>query len=81
MSEYVVIYEQAEDGAWGAYLPDLPGVVALGESREQVEARIAEAVTAYLEETRPSSGPGVRGGHHLHLRPAIVKGSAPSDRH
>ena len=51
MSEYVVIYEQAEDGGWGAYLPDLPGVVALGESREQVEERIAEAVAFYLEET------------------------------
>ena len=32
MSEYAVIYEQAEEG-WGAYLPDLPGVVALGDSR------------------------------------------------
>lgn len=25
MSEYVVIYEQADDGGWGAYIPDLPG--------------------------------------------------------
>jgi predicted RNase H-like HicB family nuclease len=50
MSEYVVIYEQAEDGGWGAYLPDLPGVVALGDSRRQVEERISEAVTIYLEE-------------------------------
>lgn len=31
VSEYVVIFEQADDGGWGAYLPDLPGVVALGE--------------------------------------------------
>jgi hypothetical protein len=30
MSEYVVIYEQADDGGWGAYIPDLPGVVAVG---------------------------------------------------
>ena len=50
MSEYVVIYEQAEDGGWGAYLPDLPGVVALGASREQVAARIQEALTAYAED-------------------------------
>lgn len=28
MSEYLVIYEQADDGGWGAYLPDLPGVAA-----------------------------------------------------
>ena len=49
MSEYVVIYEQAEDGGWGAYLPDLPGVYGLGRTREEVEARIREAVAAYAE--------------------------------
>lgn len=43
MTEYVVIYEQAEDGAWGAYLPDLPGGVALGATREEVSAGIREA--------------------------------------
>ena len=52
MSEYVVIYEQAEQGGWGAYLPDLPGVVALGETRELVEERIREALTAYADDLR-----------------------------
>jgi predicted RNase H-like HicB family nuclease len=33
LSEYVAIYEQAEDGGWGAYLPDVPGVVAVGAMR------------------------------------------------
>lgn len=47
MSEYVVIYEQAEDGAWGAYIPDLPGVVALGATREEATDRIHEALDAY----------------------------------
>lgn len=51
MSEYVVIYERAEDGGWGAYLPDLPGVVALGGTREEVSDRIREAVAAYTDET------------------------------
>jgi predicted RNase H-like HicB family nuclease len=50
MTEYVVIYEQAEDGGWGAYLPDLPGVVALGGSRDQVAERIKEALSAYTED-------------------------------
>lgn len=50
MSEYVVIYEEAEDGGWGAYLPDLPGVVALGASREEAAARIQEALSAYAED-------------------------------
>lgn len=52
MSEYLVIYERADDGGWGAYLPDLPGVVALGDSREQVAERIREALAAYAEEMR-----------------------------
>jgi predicted RNase H-like HicB family nuclease len=51
MSDYVVIYEQAEDGAWGAYLPDLPGVVALGATRSEVEERI-EALAAYAYDLR-----------------------------
>lgn len=50
MTEYVVIYEQAEDGGWGAYLPDLPGVVALGTSRSEVSLRIREAVDVYADE-------------------------------
>jgi predicted RNase H-like HicB family nuclease len=50
MSEYVVVIERAEDGGWGAYLPDLPGVVALGASRAEVSELIREAVGAYAEE-------------------------------
>jgi predicted RNase H-like HicB family nuclease len=50
MSEYVVVFERAEDGGWGAYLPDLPGVVALGATRDEVAARIQEALDAYAEE-------------------------------
>ncbi len=50
MSEYVVVFERAQDGGWGAYLPDLPGVVALGTSRDEVASRIQEALDAYAEE-------------------------------
>jgi predicted RNase H-like HicB family nuclease len=54
----LVIYEQAEDGAWGAYLPDIPGVVAGGDSREEVERLIAEGVQIYLEEAGEDGLPG-----------------------
>jgi predicted RNase H-like HicB family nuclease len=56
MSECMVIYEQAEDGGWGAYIPDLPGVVALGASQAEVATRIQEALSAYADDLR------VRGG-------------------
>ena len=52
MTEYVVIYEQAENGAWGAYLPDLPGVVALGSTRTEAAERIKEALGAWAEDLR-----------------------------
>jgi len=52
MSEWVVIYEQSYDGGWGAYIPDLPGVVALGTTREEVGERIKKALTAYCDDLR-----------------------------
>ena len=48
MKSYLVIYEQADDGAWGAHSPDIEGVFALGASRAEVEQRISEALTAHL---------------------------------
>ncbi len=51
MTEYLVIYEKAEDGGWGAYLPDIPGVVALGKTKPEAERGIAEALSALLEDS------------------------------
>jgi predicted RNase H-like HicB family nuclease len=63
MSEYVVIYEQADDGGWGAYIPDLPGVVALGATHAEVGERIKEALTAYSEDLR-DRGKSLPAPHH-----------------
>ena len=48
MKNYLVIYEQAADGGWGAHSPDVDGVFALGETREEVERRMSEALAAHL---------------------------------
>jgi len=45
---YTVIYEKGET-SWGAYVPDLPGVIAVGETREVVEAEIRTAVAFHIE--------------------------------
>ncbi len=37
MTEYLIIYERGERDEWGAHSPDLPGCVAVGDSREEVE--------------------------------------------
>lgn len=51
MGEYAVIYEQGKAG-WGAWVPDLPGCVAAGETREDVERLIREAIRAHIESLR-----------------------------
>jgi predicted RNase H-like HicB family nuclease len=57
MSDYMVVFERAEDGGWGAYLPDVPGVVALGATREEVAGGIQEALSAYVEEMQALGEP------------------------
>lgn len=49
MTEYLVIYEWAADGGWGAHSPDVEGVAAVGRTREEVEQRMADALAAHLE--------------------------------
>jgi len=48
MSEYLVVIEH-EGPSWGAYCPDLPGVGVVGDSREEVETLIREAVAFHLD--------------------------------
>ena len=57
MTEYLVIYERGDDGDWGAHSPDVEGVFALGDSREEVEALMAEALTAHLGYLRDEGQP------------------------
>jgi predicted RNase H-like HicB family nuclease len=63
---YTVIYEKGPT-AWGAHVPDLPGVISVGDSREEVERLIQEAIEFHLDGMReeglaiplPSSYAGV----------------------
>ena len=47
----LVVVEQTETGH-SAYAPDLPGCIATGESREDVEQTIREAIAFHLEGLR-----------------------------
>ena len=46
--KYTVIIEKGPS-SFGAYLPDLPGCVAAGESREEAISLITEAVKDHIE--------------------------------
>jgi len=45
---YMVVVEEGPE-SFGAYVPDLPGCVAVGESREEVLLLIEEAIGFHLD--------------------------------
>lgn len=47
MKRYAVVFERAPRG-FGAFVPDLPGCVATGHTREVIERRIREAIELHL---------------------------------
>ena len=49
MIRYAIIIEKAPDGGYGAYVPDLPGCVGMGATREEVLENIAEAIGLHIE--------------------------------
>ncbi|HEX8250036.1 MAG TPA: type II toxin-antitoxin system HicB family antitoxin [Pyrinomonadaceae bacterium] len=53
---YVVIVEKGER-SFGAYVPDLPGCVAIAETQEEVLQLIQEAIEFHLEGLRENGEP------------------------
>ena len=49
MLRYAIILEKAADGGYGACVPDLPGCIGMGETREEAINNIAEGIKFHLE--------------------------------
>ena len=55
-TEYVVVVEKSETG-FGAYVPDLPGCVAVGETREETLQLVREAIELHVTSLREAGEP------------------------
>jgi predicted RNase H-like HicB family nuclease len=55
--DYVVVIEKAHDGSFSAYVPDLPGCVACGDTQSEARASISEAVALHIESLREHAEP------------------------
>ena len=53
---YAIVIETAE-GNYSAYVPDLPGCVAVGETLKETEQAIREAIAFHLEGMRQDGIP------------------------
>ena len=54
--KYLVIYEKGPT-SWGAYVPDLPGCVAVGSTQEEVHQLIEGALELHLRGMREDGDP------------------------
>jgi predicted RNase H-like HicB family nuclease len=48
MKGYVVVFEGDDESGYSAYSPDLPGVIAAGNSRQDTETLMIEAMAAHI---------------------------------
>jgi predicted RNase H-like HicB family nuclease len=64
---YSVFYEQAAEGGYVAFVPALPGCHSQGETLEETERNVKEAIAVYLDSLRahgepiPQEGPSFQG--------------------
>lgn len=53
---YMVVVEKGES-SYGAFVPDLPGCVAVGETEKEVVDLIQEAIQLHLEDLKAGGQP------------------------
>jgi len=56
MNRYLVLFEKSADG-FAAYVPDLPGCVAVGDTKDEAEQLIYDAIRFHLEGLREGGLP------------------------
>ncbi len=54
--KYAVVFEKSRTG-YGAYVPDLPGCISAGDTLEETERNIREAIESHLEVMREHGEP------------------------
>lgn len=57
VTSYVILIGETPDGGFGAWAPDLPGCVALGDSHQECVSEMRAAVAFHLEGIRADGQP------------------------
>ena len=76
--QYLVVIEQGDQG-FGAYVPDLPGCIAAGDSQDEVLELIQEAIEFHIEGLQEQGAQGIwiraRGvfGHETNFQPLLAR--------
>jgi predicted RNase H-like HicB family nuclease len=57
VTSYAVVIERARDGGYGAWSPDLPGCVALGDTEAETLDEMRRAIEFHLDGLREDGQP------------------------
>jgi predicted RNase H-like HicB family nuclease len=57
VTSYAVVVERASDGGYGVWSPDLPGVVALGETETEALDEMRGAIQFHLDGLKADGQP------------------------
>jgi len=57
MIRYAIVIEKAPDSNYSAYVPDLPGCITTGQTIEEVERLMQEAIEFHIEGLREDGLP------------------------
>jgi predicted RNase H-like HicB family nuclease len=65
VSQYVIVIEGNGSTNYSAYAPDLPGAVATGDTLEECEAEMREAIEFHIEGLRLTGEPAPPATTHV----------------
>lgn len=68
---YSVFYEQAPEGGFVAFVPALPGCHTQGETIEEAERNVKDAIALYLDSLKAHGEPVPVEGHSFQGRVSI----------
>jgi len=57
MAKYAAGLEQAEDGTWGGYFPDLPVILVNGETLDEAQENARTGLEFWLEDMKEQGLP------------------------
>jgi predicted RNase H-like HicB family nuclease len=49
--KFAIVFERSEDG-YGAFVPELPGCITVGDTLQETEQNIQEAIVGHIEAMR-----------------------------
>jgi predicted RNase H-like HicB family nuclease len=76
---YAVVIEKAGNN-YGAYVPDLPGCIATGDTVEEVEANIRDAIEMHIEgmlEDGLPIPPSMAHARYVEVEPKVLNALSP----